>query len=154
MADKIMMLKLGICGVIAFLGELFDYQIKLVLIMFSMMAIDFVTGTIAGAKTVGLSSKIARKGAISKLAYFAVVGAAALCDASLSILANNIGDAFSWPIVCTPLACGWYIITDAISILENATIMGAPVPGWMQKLLKITKDKFDDVTEGGAGENG
>lgn len=145
MQDKIMVIKLGICGIVAFLGELFDYQIKLVLLMFGMMVIDFVTGTVAGAKTVGLSSKIAREGALSKLAYFAVVGAAALCDATLTILADNIGAAFSWPIVCTPLACGWYIITDAISILENATNMGAPVPGWMKKLLKITKDKFDDV---------
>lgn len=147
MQDKIMVIKLGICGIIAFLGELFDYQIKLVLLMFGMMVIDFVTGTIAGAKTVGLSSKIAREGALSKLAYFAVVGAAALCDATLTILTDNIGAAFSWPIVCTPLACGWYIITDAISILENATNMGAPVPGWMKKHLKITRDKFDDVTE-------
>lgn len=143
MENKILTIKGTICALFVVIGDLFSWQMKLVLLMVAMMIIDFITGTIAGALTVGLSSKIMRKGVATKLGYICVIITSAICDYAMSIFATNISESWSWKTLFVPMACGWYIITDGISILENVVNMGAPVPNWLEKILRITKDKID-----------
>lgn len=145
MENKILTLKGTICALFVVIGDLFSWQMKLVLLMVAMMIIDFITGTIAGALTIGLSSKIMRKGVATKLGYIFVIIASALCDYTMSIFASNISETWKWKTLFVPMACGWYIITDGISILENVVNMGAPVPAWLIKILRITKDKLDNT---------
>lgn len=147
MENKILYIKSALSALFVVVGDMFSWQMKLVLLMIAMMIIDFITGTIAGALTVGLSSKIMRKGVATKLGYIFVIIASALCDYTMSIFAENISANWQWETIFVPMACGWYIVTDGISILENVVNMGAPVPDWLVKKLRITKDKIDNTAK-------
>ena len=46
-----------------------------------------------------------------------------------------------------PLVLVWYCITELGSIIENAVLMGAPVPAWLTKLFQIGLNGAD-----GSGE--
>lgn len=45
----------------------------------------------------------------------------------------------------------WYVVTELGSITENAVAMGAPVPGWLTNLLKISKSAIDSAGDQIAG---
>ena len=47
--------------------------------------------------------------------------------------------------IVMPLVLAWYIVTELGSILENAVKMGASVPDWLVKLLKISVQAIDKV---------
>lgn len=53
----------------------------------------------------------------------------------------------NWPGLLLPLVLGWYIITELGSVLENALAMGAPVPGWLRKILKSSLDTVNQAGE-------
>lgn len=144
MQEKLLAVKTVIAGVIGLASTALTWQTKLIIAMMAMMVIDYVTGTIAGTKKNGWSSQIAREGLLGKIGYFAVLFVAGCADFSLSLLCQQIGNGMEWKVICLPLVAGWYILTDAGSVLENAVTMGAKVPDWLVKMLKITRDKLDD----------
>ena len=45
--------------------------------------------------------------------------------------------------VVLPVVLVWYIFTELGSIAENAAAMGAPVPGWLVKILAEGKGKVE-----------
>ena len=47
----------------------------------------------------------------------------------------------------------WYIITELGSIAENGVALGAPMPGWLVKLLETGKDAVDAAGNKIAGED-
>ena len=50
-----------------------------------------------------------------------------------------------------PLVLVWYALTELGSIVENAAAMGAPIPGWLLKLLALGKDAVDGAGNGLGG---
>ena len=46
----------------------------------------------------------------------------------------------------------WYIVTELGSMVENAAVMGAPVPKWLKKLLALGKDAVDAAGDKLGGE--
>ena len=55
-------------------------------------------------------------------------------------------------LIC-PVVLVWYIVTELGSITENAVQMGAPVPGWLVKLLAAGKSAVDAAGEALGGED-
>ena len=54
-----------------------------------------------------------------------------------------------------PVVLVWYIVTELGSMVENAVVMGAPVPKWLVKLLALSKSAVDKVGDGlGKGGDG
>ena len=51
-----------------------------------------------------------------------------------------------------PLVVIWYILTEAGSIIENAGALGAPVPGWLSKMIAALEQKVEDTGNGIAGK--
>lgn len=49
--------------------------------------------------------------------------------------------------IILPLVLAWYIVTELGSILENAVKMGAVVPEWLIKLMKIGLRAIDEAGE-------
>ena len=45
-----------------------------------------------------------------------------------------------WAGVVLPVVLVWYIFTELGSIAENAAAMGAPVPGWLVRILAQGKE--------------
>ena len=107
-----------------------------------LMALDYATGTAAALKGGSWSSRAAREGIWHKTGEVVVVLVAALGDTVLATVVEQL------PV---PLVLVWYALTELGSIVENAAAMGAPIPGWLLKLLALGKDAVDGAGNGLGG---
>ena len=70
-----------------------------------------------------------------------VVLVCALTDAVLAVAVSNLpGLGLEVNGVVLPVVLVWYIFTELGSIAENAAAMGAPVPGWLIRILAQGKE--------------
>lgn len=114
------------------------------------MVVDYITGSAAAAKAGEWSSAKAREGIWHKAGMIVVVIVAAAADLLISMVLSNVPAVqlpFTYEGLICPIVLVWYVVTELGSIAENAVAMGAPVPGWLTKILKISKEAID-----GAGE--
>lgn len=121
--------------------------------VFFMFA-DYVTGSAAAAKQGQWSSSMAREGVWHKAGMIVVVIVAAGADLLISLVLANIPAVqlpFDYGGLICPIVLVWYDVTELGSIAENAVNMGAPVPGWLTKLLQVSKDAIDNAGEQLAG---
>lgn len=101
-----------------------------IMVLICFMVADYIVGVIKGAYTKELSSDTGLKGIARKFLILLIVMVAVLLDRLL-----NTG---TW--VFRTLACYFYIANEGISILENAIILGLPVPEKMKDTLVQLKD--------------
>lgn len=108
------------------------------------MVIDWISGSAAAAAKGEWSSAVARAGIWHKAGMILVVIVAALADCVLAMAVEHLpGLAINYTTLVLPMVLAWYIFTELGSIAENATDMGAPVPGWLTKLLAAGKTAVD-----------
>lgn len=119
-----------ICSVLAYLFGVWDSCIQ-VLILF--IALDYLTGVLGAIVLKRVSSVIGINGILKKSTILIVLIMAVVLDRLL----NNGTWAFR------TLVCYFYIANEGISILENAVIIGVPVPQKLVDVLKNLKDKED-----------
>ena len=62
---------------------------------------------------------------------------AGVADLIMGIICQHLPLDMIWPVLILPVVLAWYILTELGSILENAVKMGAPIPAWLIKLLKV-----------------
>lgn len=96
-----------------------------------MISIDYITGILKGIYEHKLSSKISIKGIIKKIGYLLVVIVATIFDRIL------YDDTFA----IRTLVIYFFIANESISILENWSLIGLPLP---KKLQQITKNLKND----------
>ena len=105
------------------------------------MVLDWLSGSAAAASRGEWSSAVARSGIWHKAGMLVVVIVAALTDAVLSIAVANLpGLGITYQSLILPVVLVWYIFTELGSIAENAAAMGAPVPGWLVRILAQGKE--------------
>lgn len=104
------------------------------------MIIDFITGMTAAAmgtseKSIngGISSGIIWRGILKKIMTLVMVVVGAQLDKLTG--ASYIKDA----VVIA------YCITEVVSIIENAGLIGLPVPAVIQKVIDVLKEKNDNI---------
>ena len=109
-------------------------------VLVGVMTLDYVTGLITGAmgvsnKTEGgrLSSRAAFEGLMRKMMILVVVLLAALLDLSVQ---TGAGVSFT---AVTGATCLWFVASEGVSILENATNMGLPIPDALTRALEIMR---------------
>ena len=123
----------AVCG--AFTAA-FGWLGWLVVAWAACMALDWVSGSAAAASRGAWSSAAARAGIWHKAGMVVVVLVCALTDAVLAVAVANLpGLGFEVNGVVLPVVLVWYIFTELGSIAENAAAMGAPVPGWLVRIL-------------------
>ena len=117
----------AVCG--AFTAA-FGWLGWLVVAWAACMALDWVSGSAA-----------ARAGIWHKAGMVVVVLVCALTDAVLAVAVANLpGLGLELNGVVLPVVLVWYIFTELGSIAENAAAMGAPVPGWLVRILAQGKE--------------
>jgi toxin secretion/phage lysis holin len=97
------------------------------------MVLDYISGVIAAAYNKELSSKVGFRGILKKLMMVILVALAVCLDAIL-----QMGE----PWIRTVLI-SWFIINEAISILENAATGGLLVPAFLKDLLLQYREKIE-----------
>ena len=156
MNENLMTIKTAIVAGCTALGAFLGWKGVMLIAWVAVMALDYLTGTLAACKAGVWSSETAREGLWHKGGMIAVVIVAALADWIMVIVAAYIPLGIQWPGVILPLVLAWYIITELGSILENAVKMGAKVPDWLVKLLKasahIVEAAGQQGLEGGTGK--
>ena len=128
----------AVCG--AFTAA-FGWLGWLVVAWAACMALDWVSGSAAAASRGAWSSAAARAGIWHKAGMVVVVLVCALTDAVLAVAVANLpGLDLEVNGVVLPVVLVWYIFTELGSIAENAAAMGAPVPGWLVRILAQGKE--------------
>lgn len=122
----------GLTALAAFLG----WKGIMLLVWLGVMALDYLSGTLAACREGQWSSKIARQGLWHKGGMILVVTVAAIADAVMVMIAACVPLGMQWPGLILPLVLAWYILTELGSILENAVKMGTNVPAFLIRILK------------------
>jgi len=92
--------------------------------------IDYITGLMCAVINKNLSSEIGAKGIFKKILIFALVGIGYTID--MYLLGN--GSAIRTAVIF------FFISNEGVSILENATHIGLPVPPQMKAILAQLHD--------------
>lgn len=152
--DKAAEIKAAAAALIAFGTALFGWVGWMVVLWLIALLLDYLTGTFAALYNKSWSSAAVRQGLWHKLGSIVGVLVAAMCDLVLRLVGDNFG--FELPVLgrsclITPVVTAWYFFTELGSIVENAAAMGAPVPGFLKKLIARGKKAIDD--RAGNGDN-
>lgn len=127
-----------ICGGLA---AYFDIVAIPLLILVCVMCIDYISGMIKAYITEELSSRTGIKGILKKLCYMLVVCVAAVVDWLLISGLKQVGITIEINYCFGLIVTIWLIINELISILENLTVIGVPMPNFLTgvvRRLKIT----------------
>lgn len=95
------------------------------------MILDYVTGLLAAIKSKQVNSETMFWGGIRKGAVLAAVAVAVMLDQ----MAGNQEPVFR------TLAIYFYVAREGLSITENFGLLGAPLPGFVTKVLAQLQEK-------------
>lgn len=117
----------GLGGIMGwFLGGLdgFLYAVLVFII------IDYITGVMVAIMKKKVSSEVGFKGICKKVLIFCLVGMAHILDVHVIQTGNIVRTAVIF----------FYLSNEGISIVENASILGLPVPQKMKDVLEQLKN--------------
>ena len=99
------------------------------------MVIDYITGIMKGYKNKNINSNIAYRGLRKKVMVLFIVMAASQMD----VILQGVG--------IRTLVLIFYVATEFLSILENAAILGIPIPEKLKVALEQCRDKQEIKTK-------
>lgn len=151
MNENVITVKTTLAAVFTAVAAFLGWKGIMLLVWVGVMALDYLSGTLAACREGQWCSAVARQGLWHKGGMILVVTVAAISDAVMAMLITCLPLGDTWPGLILPLVLAWYIITELGSILENAVKMGANVPQWLVKLLKagihLTETAGDSAAE-------
>ncbi len=123
-----------VSSLVAIVGTLFTWLFGVwdtaLAILITFMVLDYSTGLLRGYITKKLSSDVGLKGIARKGVILVVLIVAVLLDRLLN------GNTY----VFRTLVCYFYIANEGLSILENCSVIGLPIPTKIQEALDQLKE--------------
>jgi toxin secretion/phage lysis holin len=120
-------------GIIPFIGSVASFLYggfsMLLLFLIAFVVIDYLTGIMAAYVERKLSSRVGFKGIAQKVFIFALVSIAHVTDIILGT------------IMIKDLTILFYLVNEFISIMENASRLGVPIPNLLRKVIDAVKKK-------------
>lgn len=101
--------------------------------LIAFVVIDYILGVMCAILEKHLSSDVGARGIFKKVVIFSLVGIAHIIDQ------NIIGDGG----VIRTAVIFFYLSNEGISIIENSTRIGLPVPEKLKEILEQLKDGGD-----------
>ena len=126
-------IQVGFAAVGGFLGWFLGGMDGFMYALIAFVVVDYLTGVMRAVIEKELSSRIGARGIFKKVLIFLLVGVAHLTD--MYLLGN--GNALRTAVVF------FYISNEGISMLENATVIGLPVPEKLKEALAQIKARGD-----------
>lgn len=100
-----------------------------------IMALDIITGTIRAGRSGQITSDAAWKGGAKKVGTLVIIGLVLILEKGLNLVPGL-------PLVTA--VTGYYIYTEAISVITNAAAIGVPIPDVLANALAgLNPDKLD-----------
>ena len=106
----------------------------LLLALIAFMTLDYITGVIAGIIEKKLSSSTGFDGLLKKGLILIIVSIGHILDTQI------FGGDTS---VCRSAVIGFYIANEGLSVIENATRIGMPLPKKLRQILEQLKNEND-----------
>ena len=130
--DPILTIRLYAAAIGIVIGEFLGSFDDLLYALIAFVVADYITGVLKAIAEKNLSSAIGFKGICKKVCIFTLVGVANVLDVHI------IGSGC----ILRSAVIFFYISNDGISIIENATKIGLPIPQQLQNtLLRMYSDK-------------
>ena len=148
--------KAGVTGVLSVLTALWGWFGWLTLAWILLMLADWLVGSAAAAKQGRWSSAKMREGAWHKGGMIIVVCVALMADWLIGSLISHLPGVtlpFEYTVLIGPMTIVWYIIGELGSLAEHAVNMGAKVPGWLPRILDISREAVDAAGDAVAHEH-
>ena len=102
--------------------------------LIAFAAVDYVTGVMCAIVDKKLSSSVGFKGIFRKVLIFVMVGIAHILDAQ--VIGNGS--------VLRTAVIFFYLSNEGVSLLENASHLGLPVPEAVKVVLKQLHDRAEE----------
>ena len=115
-----------------------------IIILIVAMIIDYVTGMLSAWLNAELSSKKGIKGIVKKVSYLALVAVAMIVDWLIFQGLQQINVDLNYSVFFAVLVTVWLIINELISVLENLSRMGVPIPNFLKKMIDRLKTTVDN----------
>ena len=130
--DPIFTIRLYAAAIGIVIGEFLGSFDDLLYALIAFVVADYITGVLKAIAEKNLSSAIGFKGICKKVCIFTLVGVANVLDVHI------IGSGC----ILRSAVIFFYISNEGISIIENATKIGLPIPQQLQNtLLRMYSDK-------------
>ena len=118
-------LQMGFAAIGGWLGYFLGGADGLLITLLVFVVLDYITGVMCGIADKALSSAVGFKGLFRKVLIFALVGVGHVVDTHVI----GTGDALRSAVIC------FYLSNEGLSMLENATRLGLPVPDKLKAIL-------------------
>ena len=125
-------IKVGLTAFITWLGWLVGGYDTMMITLLLFMGIDYVSGVICGISKKELSSEVGFKGIAKKIMILLLVGATNLLGQATGIEGLRY------------IVISFYLANEGISIIENASILGLPVPQKIKDVLEQLKNTSNE----------
>lgn len=102
--------------------------------LIAFVVVDYITGVMCAVVDKKLSSEVGFKGIFKKILIFLLVGVANLLD--VNIIGNGS--------VLRTAAIFFYLSNEGVSLLENATHLGLPIPEKLKSVLQQLHDRAEE----------
>ncbi len=131
--NKYDVLKYTITLTTSLVGYMFGKFDGLMYSLLTLMVLDYATGILCAILEKRLSSEVGFKGILKKVLMLVVVSISYTID--LHLLSDSG--------VLRSSVIGFYLVNECISILENISKVGVPLPKKLKDVLKQLKSKGD-----------
>ena len=101
--------------------------------LIAFVVIDYITGVMCAIYDKNLSSSIGFKGICKKVLIFLMVGIGHILDTKVIGTGSVLRTAFIF----------FYISDEGISLIENATHLGLPIPNKLKEVLEQLHDRSE-----------
>lgn len=115
----------------AIVGFMYGEINGLFIAIIALMVLDYITGILCAIVTKTLSSEVGFRGLVKKFVILIVIAVGHLVDAYVI----GTGSAVMSAVML------FFAANEGISILENAAILGLPIPQKLKDVLEQLKDK-------------
>lgn len=137
----------GVTILLAWITAETEAMFPVMVILLCCMVIDFISGCIANGSVEGLSSKAGVKGIIKKVGYLCVISVAMFFDYLIMYNLNLMNIQYSIRMFFGLLVTVWFILNEFLSILENVSKLGIPIPDFLTQYVKEVRGKINKKGE-------
>lgn len=125
-------IKVGLTGIITWIGWLIGGYDTMMVSLLIFMIVDYISGIMCAIANKELSSEVGFKGIFKKFMIILLVGITNLLGVSTGIEGLRY------------IVISFYLTNEGISIIENASILGLPVPQKIKDVLEQLKTSSED----------
>ncbi len=124
-------------------GAYFRKLLGPVAVLAAVMVLDYATGLAHAWEAGELSSGTGLRGIVKKLGYLVAVGVAVVVDWIVQTAAAGAGADLGGFYAFGLLVAVWLILNECISILENLSELGVPLPAFLRRIVEKLKNNAE-----------